>query len=966
MVSQKDTQLPVGFNEGLVIVAVGASAGGLEAITQLLENSEPHGHFAFVIAQHMAPQYRSLLVELLAKKCNYKVIGATDGCQIVADTVYVNIPNNDITVKEGCIRLSKPAHDGGPKPSVDKLFESVAECYGARSIAVVLSGTGSDGTAGCRSVRDAGGVVITQDPTSAKYDGMPNSVVRAGLSHLMLSPEGIASYLSKGQDLSGATESVTSPKTLQVSSLDSLLGRIRSELDIDYSQYKMATLERQVQRRSSELGMETLADYFEFAGSHPEELKKLSTSFLVSVTEFFRDNTAFKALIPVLNDIIEQVSEKRAIRIWVPACATGEEVYSIAMLLSEQLGSAINDYSIKIFATDLNATSLEFARQGVYSSAAVSNIDPDMVDKYFNQVDDDFRIKKWVRDMCMFATHDLTKDPAFLRVDLVSCRNVLIYFDTALQEKIISSFHYSLKTNGYLFLGKSESITRESTNLFEAIDTTHRLYRRKSGVSSYGRFSSVASKTAEAVSNTKNMVNKSPAARMNEKIYAALIEDFAPPSVQLNEQLQPVQIFGDVSPFIAIGTGPANFDIVGLSKKEVRKELTSLFNEVIKGQRDSSQRSMTFTDVSGVAFNANVSVRRLVDPQFNQTSFILSYQRLVVDATAKPFNSTTLDKNLDGHSLESMYEELQRTREHLEAVVEELETSNEELQALNEELQASSEELQASNEELETTNEEMQATNEELTTVNDELQAKSVLLTDTNEALYNVQRSMDLPMIVVDKSLRVMRFTPQSARLFGILPDDIGERLITLPRHVEIHDLEEQVNSVLQNGVTNRCELTRGGDTFVLNITPYRRTGGELAGAVLTFVETSKLKESIDQATFNKEMLIKAGALVDQGLLMSTPGFGQILFASGRLEEWTMRKEEVLLSDSETFIDIIAPEDRERISLEFRKVDTQGWDLTYRFKRRDGSYIKVHDVANRTTISPDRPAIMTSVITLIE
>ncbi|WP_371815572.1 CheR family methyltransferase [Marinobacterium sp. xm-d-543] len=683
------------------------------------------------------------------------------------------------------------------------------------------------------------------------------------------------------------------------------------------------------------------------------------------MTSFFRDEEAFDALGKVLDNIIKQAEQSRSIRIWVPACATGEEAYTIAIMLAERLGATLRGFDVKIFATDINELNLDIARQGVYIDAAVENLSPAILSTYFDLESNKYRIKKWVRDMCMFAKHDLVKDPSFLRMNLVSCRNLMIYLNNHLQDQLVNNFHYALTPGGYLFLGKSESIGSMGDKLFDYVDKTNKLYKRKSGAVSYGRFSSaLASGITNTAQHLKNTNNPTPAHRIEGKVFSALIESFAPPSIQLSDQFQPIKYFGDISPYLKINPGKANFDIVSLSHPQIQTEVRALINRASRGDQDKIDHIVRFKFPDNVTSTVNISVQRVVDNISDTQAYIMSFNRIVENPVVSTDNSPKA--SADVGVVEELEEELQRTRDHLQAVVEELETSNEELQALNEELQASTEELQASNEELETTNEELQATNEELTTVNDELQAKSILLTDSNETLVNIQRSLDMGLIVVDTDHRVARFTPQAVRLFGILPDDVGHKLTKLPRHIDVPDFEKLLDNVIQTGSAVRRELESKGEKYLMNISPYRRDQGIISGAVLTFTETTKLSKSIDHASFVEAMLNEVGKLIAEGVMILAPGFSKILHVSQRLEQITMRNSDVLLRDSETFLDIVDHGDRERVANHYKDRETQGWDITYKIKRRDGSIVKVHDVAKREEVDAHEEDIITSIIRVVD
>lgn len=931
--------------QNLIVVAIGASAGGLEAITALLRASKPNGYIAFVIAQHMAPQHRSVLVELLSKDCEYRVVGATEGAVIKPNTVYVNTPNTDIVVKEGRIHLKVPTTDIGAKPSIDKLFNSVAEAFGNQAIGVVLSGTGSDGTQGCRAIRDAGGITIVQNPDTAKYDGMPNSVIRARTADLILSPEEIAAYLPElHKHPAGASRlPADEHEENQVASVDSIIDRVFTVTGVDFRQYKKATLERQLQRRIAALRLNSIEEYYSHIDADPEELEILQRSFLISVTGFFRDEEAFASLASIIDSVIEQAAETRMIRIWVPACATGEEVYSLAIMLAERLGPTLRGYEVKIFATDIDDISLELARHGAYVDAVIEHMDERILYNYFDQEGNKYRAKKWIRDMCMFARHDLIKDPPFLKMNLISCRNLMIYLNSQLQNQLVNNFHYALSPGGFLFLGKSESIGTTGDKLFEVVSKTNKIFRRKSGVVSYGRFG--ASFAPKSNSHSDANVKVAPISRLAERVRSVLVETYAPPTIQLNDAFQPMEYFGDVSSFLQISPGKANFDIVSLSSAQLQTEVRALVNRCARSDAEKVEHMVRFRFPNDdAASSVNIIVRKLLDTVTDSHVYLMTFKRLESSGSSATLRAEAIAPE-DVQAVAELEEELDRTRDHLQAVIEELETSNEELQALNEELQASTEELQASNEELETTNEELQATNEELTTVNDELQAKSILLTDTNETLNNIQRSLDMGLIVVDVDHRVTRFTPQTVRLFGILPDDIGHKLTKLPKHIEIEDLGAVIDSVISSGTPVRRQIERPGEKYLMNVSPYRRDQGVISGAVLTFTETTKLSESQDRAAYMQHLLETIGSVIDEGVLVSRRGMTEVLFVSPRLEEILMRKHEVLTRDPETYLDVVHHEDRERVVAQYRDQEAKSWDMVYRLKRRDGTVVKVRDKA---------------------
>lgn len=930
----------------LIVVTVGASAGGLEALTLLLKASKPTGHIAFVLAQHMAPQHRSLLVELLSKDVAYKVVSAKQGTIIEADTVYVNPPNKDIMVVDGALSLKTPTSAIGAKPSIDKLFQSVAEEYGDRSIGVVLSGTGSDGTQGCRYIRDSGGIVIAQDPGTAKYDGMPQSAIRARVVDQIIPPKEIAEYLvtlkpDERPKIINRDEAKGEP------TFEDLIDLVYTTTGVDFRYYKQATLERQVQRRIVALRLSSTSEYIEYVQSRPEEVEVLQRSFLISVTSFFRDAEAFTALDPVIKRLAQTASTSNGIRVWIPACATGEEVYSIAILIMEALGDNVRRADVKIFATDIDDVGLEVAREGSYSESAFENMPTEYVDRYFDKFSGKYRVKKWLRDVCMFARHDIVSDPPFLNMSLVSCRNLLIYLESSLQNQLISNFHYSLRGGGYLFLGKSEAIGTVGEKLFEVLDKSNKLYHARLGVASKGRFGrgpiSMTAPSQKSANVNVAMVPESVVRTdvLAQKARSQLMDRFCPASVFLSEDFQPVEYFGDLAPFLQVQAGRASFDIVSLTNKQIQTEIRALVNRASRTHEESVVHNIRFRFPNDDAVSMlTLTISRLFDIASDRTGYVLSFERKAEEQNVLSVKRENVGEE-EIRANEELETELARTRDHLQAVIEELETSNEELQSLNEELQASTEELQASNEELETTNEELQATNEELTTVNDELQAKSILLTDTNETLVNIQRSLDMGLIVIDRAKRITRFTPLVRRLFGVIDEDVGHLLTKVPTSVEINDLDIMLDSVISTGEVVRRELMRDDERFLMNVSPYRMEQGEIGGAVVTFTETTKLNESQQLISKLKSQVDLIDRSLSLGVVIYPVGFDRIDYASGAIESIWKRKRETLYSDSFTLLDGIVNVDRDAVEAKLKSATETTWSMQTEVVRRDRSSIKV-------------------------
>ncbi|MDP5255576.1 MULTISPECIES: chemotaxis protein CheB [unclassified Vibrio] len=933
----------------LSVVGIGASAGGLESMRPLLNGLHKTGHIAFVVAQHMSPQHRSMLVELLAKECPLNVIEAKDGEALQPDTVYVNPPNKDILVIKNKIELKHLDRGIGPKPSVDSLFNSLANHIGGHAVGIILSGTGSDGAHGCRAIRASGGITIAQDPETAKYDGMPSAAIRSEAVDLILSPSEIAKQL---------TDIINSPPpkiTLKeartgkhIASFTDLINRVYQATQVDFSQYKEATLSRQLQRRIAALRLSSLEEYFNYIDDNKEELHTLQKSFLISVTAFFRDPEAFDQLTGLVEKMISRKEPRSTVRIWIPGCATGEEVYTFAIMICEQLGRRVSDFDIKIFGTDIDMAATEVARKGVYPEPLLEGLDKVLIDRYFIQDGRSFKIIKHVRDMCVFARQDLVRDPPFLKMDLISCRNLMIYLNNDLQDQIISNFHYSLLPGGYLFLGKSESIGSAATSMFGQIDKKNKIFQRLEGPQTrvhIGSFTSNITPPIAPRALTPKMVKM-------EAVKSCLLEAYGPPSVLINSAHEPLQFFGELGRYLSLPEGAADFNILALAPPSIRTELRALLYRAMNSDKTSNEH-LVDAQLNGTPTRVNIAVRQISIEGQAERTYLVSFEEKGNDVVpALDFDQYSEDQQSHISHLEN---ELSGTREHLQAVIEELETSNEELQSLNEELQASTEELQSSNEELETTNEELQATNEELTTVNDELQAKSIQLTEVNETLNNIQNSIDLGLIVLDEKLRLIRYTPKVVRLFGILPDDIGQKITGIPSHIKIEHFERVLMSVIQTGDPLSMEVERQGDTFLMSLAPYLNETKRISGVILTFSDISELTQTrlkIEQAEQKFRLITES---LHEVVWMSYPDFSQWEYLSPTFADYSGLAPSIIYQSPEKFLESIHPDDRSNFVAHTKQ---PCWDIQYRMCHVDGRVSWMRDRGSKVVQNNNMPDLL--------
>ncbi|ARJ67824.1 hypothetical protein WV31_20320 [Magnetospirillum sp. ME-1] len=820
----------------LYVVGIGASAGGLEALRPFVANLPDDANMAYVIVQHLSPAYRSMMVQLLARETKLPVEEIKDGTSLQPNTIYITPPNKDVRIKNSSLWLREPSAPLGPKPSVDGFFASLAEDRGQHAIGVILSGTGSDGAHGMRAIKASGGLTVAQDPETAKYDGMPKAAIDSGCVDQTLPPDGIGPELASISRFPRPVVNQKSEESKTKDTITEIFLLVRKHTDVDFAQYKLNTVRRRLERRMAANRIESLDAYLEFVRRHPPELDLLCKDILISVTSFFRDTKAFEDIKTILAGLLQTKRPGDSIRIWVPACATGEEAYSFAMMLTDLLGDSVRSYKIQVFATDIDLDAMRHARKGSYSASTVEALDKAYVSKYFDALGPHYQIKKPIREMVVFARQDLIKDPPFVKVDIVSCRNVLIYFNSDLQDRVFQVFHYALNSDGHLFLGKSESVGH-CADLFRAIKTTSKIFQKRMG----------GPRTANPVfgafrpklSDTHDTILPLGGTSIENLVRDGFVAACMPPSVAINENLDILYYHGDVDAFVRFPQGRPNQNLGKLIADDFRIDLRALVHRAKESGAVAMGTKRQLRTRDGDIL-ARLVIRPLPAEGISEGIFLASCEK--IDAVAEG-SSAELPASLGNDiRLIELEQELIATREHLQTVVEELETSNEELQALNEEMQAANEELQSSNEELETSNEELQSTNEELTTVNEELQVRTSELGAANADLQNIQDNVGFPMLVVDKGLRITRFTPQAARLFGLLPSDTGQLITAVPSQFHIKDLRGMLMTVVSSGLAHEEIMEIDGRIYRIGIVPYRDLREETAGAILTFLDETVIR----------------------------------------------------------------------------------------------------------------------------
>jgi two-component system CheB/CheR fusion protein len=849
---QKDASVPQS-KDLFPIVGIGASAGGLEAFEKFFTNMPPDAGMAFVLVQHLDPTHKSILTELIKRYTSMKVVEVEDGMLVEPNSVFVIPPNRYLGILHGKLHLLEPTALPGHRTPIDYFFRTLAEDQKENAICIVLSGTGTEGTLGLRTVKGEGGMGMVQAPESAKYDGMPRNAISTGLADYILPVEEMPNQLIEYArhaiiKVPGKPAEITLKDADQ---LEKIFIIVRSQTGHDFSHYKQNTVLRRIERRMAVNRITELSRYVRYLQEQPGEADNLFKDLLIGVTNFFRDREAFSVLTEkVIPKLFENKNVDRGIRIWVPGCATGEEAYTIAILCRDFMDSLKKRYSVQVFATDLNNEAIETARLGTYPESISTDVPAEFLERYFTKEGDFYRIKKEIRDMVVFALQNVITNPPFSRIDLVTCRNLLIYLGAELQKKVLPLFHYALNRNGFLFLGSSENIG-EFTDLFTVLDRKWKLYTR--GDTESGR-EAVLHLHRPTLTDRRIAIPETgyrPASERTghrEVVEKLIIEHYGPAGVLVNEKGDILYIHGRTGKFLepAPGEFTEKNNILDMARQGLKIELAQSIRKAAKRQTETRSDRLRVKTNGGESL-LNLVVKPISEPPSKKGQLLVIFEDVPFEeadgAKAEPIDSTVAGEHPRVRQLEH---ELLSTREYLQSAVEELEISNEELQSTNEEMQSSNEELQSTNEELETSKEELQSVNEELNTVNSELQKKIEELTRTSNDLNNLLASTDIGTIFLDTHLNVQRFTPTMTNFINLVQADVGRPLAHIVTKLKYGRLMEDAQEVLRTLVPREEEIQTNDDRwYSMRILPYRTIENVIDGVVITFVDTSPFRRAM-------------------------------------------------------------------------------------------------------------------------
>ena len=916
------------------IAGIGASAGGLEAFKELLTNLRPDSGMAFVLVPHLDPDHQSVLTEILSRFTKMPVAEVTDSMKVEGGHVYVLPPNKTMGIAGGKFLLVQREATHTPHLPIDYFLTSLANECGEQAIGVILSGTASDGTQGCTAIKVAGGITFAQDEKSAKFHDMPENAIRRGSIDFVMSPKGIARELNRIGRQSGAARIATAPLDLGISGpaqdLDALFGLLQKATGVDFRHYKQSTLQRRIKRRMLLHHLLKLKDFLRYIDRNPAELDSLYRDLLIHVTEFFRDPGAFDSISQkILPSLMQdRKPEDGPLRIWIPGCSTGQEVYSLAIVVLEFLWAnerrrnapAIHQMAVQIFATDISDFALDRARSGIYAANEVSGVSQDQLKRFFVRHDGGFQIHKSVRELCVFAKQNVVRDPPFSNMDLISCRNLLIYFGPILQKRAIPTFYYALKPRGYLMLGPSESLG-SFEDLFTLVDKKHKIYQKKrSNARVVAHFTgpNFVVPELEPARSPRTLETEFDANREVERILA---QRFVPGSIVVNDEMEIVQFRGKIGPYLEPASGHPTFSLSKMAREDLQVDIRDALTRARKEKKSVRKEGLRIASEGGTR-TIDLEVIPTRGQSVGDHLYIITFQDSVRPVLSSAAGRRRLEngseKGSDSRELARAHREVESLREQLHTLIDEHETTLEEFKSANAEILSANEELQSSNEELETTKEELQSSNEELATLNEELQNSNEELTQANNDQLNLMTNVNLPVVMVGADLRIRRFTPPAEKILNLLPGDVGRQLGEIRTRLEPDDLEQIARTTIESTTFQEKEVrVKDGPWYMLRARPYKTWEDKIEGAVLSFQDIDSLKRTLDQTRTFAEALIENAResvlVLDEGLrvVLANPVFyktfqvssgetkGQLIYELGNAQ-WDIPKLRDLFSQITT------------------------------------------------------------------
>ena len=850
------------------IIGIGASAGGFEALEKFLANVPENSGMAFVIVQHLEPTRKGIMAELLQHCTKMQVMQVKDQTVVRPNCVYAIPPNKSMSIFHGALHLFEPSAKHGHRLPIDFFLNSLAQDQQQKAIGVILSGMGSDGTQGLIEIKAKGGLAVAQEPTSAKFDSMPRSVINTGLVDIVAAaeelPGQIINYLKVAHHAAADT---SSSEASMRSAVEKILILMRSRTSHDFSYYKKNTLYRRIERRMSIHQIDKISSYVRFLSENPEELDLLFKELLIGVTGFFRDPEVWKLLHDKTLPELLANHPTRLLRAWVAGCSTGEEAYTLAIVFREVVDALAPEKSFKlqIFATDLAQDAIDKARQGVFSEKISADLTPDQLRRYFTKQGSSYRVRPEIREMVIFTPHSVIMDPPFTKLDILSCRNLLIYLAPEIQRKLFPLFHYSLNPNGIMILGNAESIG-QFTGLFSTVSAKSRIYKRITStvwpepIEFPSSFASALSDTSEAMDGRK------PIRNLQNQTDQLILRRYAPPSVLVNESGNIILISGKTGKYLEPAAGKANLNIFAMARDGLRHGLTSSFQKALHQKGPVSLRGLKIDTNSSIQ-HVNLIVERLDSSESLAGMVMIVFYDIEPPIETKSKGSKIKD-NTKNSRLEELESELRQNREELRNMREQMQTTQEELRSSNEEMQSSNEEMQSTNEELTTSKEELQSLNEELQTVNSELQGRLDELSVTNNEMRNLLNSTEVATVFLNKELKIRHFTTQAAKITSLIPGDVGRPISDIACDLLYPELCEDSREVLRKlGLIEKSICTSEGLWYSVHIMPYRTDDDRIDGVVISYWDISvakalEIKEQTKQVALENRLAEKSTELI--------------------------------------------------------------------------------------------------------
>lgn len=836
-------------DQDFLVVGLGASAGGLEALETFFEAMPEDPGMAFVVIIHLSPDHKSSMAELLQEHTSLEVSQITKRVRIEPNHIYIIPPGRLLSVENHDLVLSDSEKSDKKLTTIDLFFRSLGKAQGTCSASVILSGTGSDGTIGIKTIKEQGGIVLIQDPEEAGYDGMPRSALQTGLADSVLPvseiPAKLIDYKESLEQIKIAEGEELPESDAKI--LSKIFDKINFKMGHDFTQYKRSSVLRRLERRMRIVHINTLSNYLDYLSSHPSEIKELFKDLLISVTNFFRDQEAFDKLErSVIPKLFEGKSSEDSVRVWVPGCATGEEVYSLAILLHEHARTLDNPPSIQIFATDIDQEALDIARQGKYPESIAADVKSERLERYFAKEGIEYYAKQNITSIVLFAVHDLLKDPPFSKLDLISCRNLLIYLNRDLQSEVYNLFHYALKPEKWLFLGMSDSIL-EATDLFNSVDSKYQIYQHNTVSKSRNQLPSypLSKKSYDLTGPRAGKKDSRKQVDIKNLHRELLFNQFESGSVIINKNNEVLHSTSEIDRFLKYTGGEPSQKILDMVVPELRKVLSRLLFQIKQNKETLSSKKVRL-NIDGTSGYYKVVVRKVMESNMPEGLMHVIFMEDPDSVSDHPdsYEQAELATAEESDVIEALEEELEYTKEQLHITIEEYETSNEELQASNEELQSMNEELRSTTEQLETSKEELQSVNEELKSVNVELERKIEKLNEANSNLKNLMEATDIATLFIDGDNCVQFFTSAATDLFNLIPSDTGRPFEHVTHKVDYESIQEDIEQVKDSLETmKKVVADQNGRQYIMRLRPYRTVNDKIDGVVLTFVDITQLKK---------------------------------------------------------------------------------------------------------------------------